>query len=121
MDMERLIKYSREYLDIKKPIRIEIKNRIYKNSAGVHWVDRLDNGKIKCHIIKVSLNQISEDRNMNTVIAHEFVHAWQAEHKPFKKIAHNNTFQNKAKDFQRYLHRIGFDIQPLYRKGVDVV
>jgi hypothetical protein len=116
--MHKLFDTCRVFLDIKKPIHFEFRERIYKNCAGVHWTNTKGDKIIK-HIIKISYNQLNEERNFETVLAHEFVHAWQAEYKPFKKVAHNKTFVNRAKELETFLSIQGFKVKDIFNPDID--
>lgn len=118
--MIKLIQACTELLEIKSPVRIEFRDRIYKNSAGVHWAMVTDKNKVKYHVIKASLPQIADSmRNLETIIAHEFVHAWQAEYKPIKKKMHTITFARKAQYLQHSLKKLGFKLNPIYMPDHD--
>jgi hypothetical protein len=115
-----IIDACKSYLKIKHPVTIIFKDRIWKNSLGVHWAEVKDNA-IKCHIIKLSLKQLPDDtRNINTVLAHEFVHAWQAEYRPIRKKVHNPSFIKKAKDLQGFLGYMGYPVTDLYLPDTDI-
>ena len=118
--MYKLFETCKVFLGIQKPIHFELRARIYKNSAGVHWANKKGDTILK-HVIKISYNQITDERNFETVLAHEFVHAWQAEYKPFKKIAHNKTFANKAMELETFLLGEGFDVKDIFRADLDTV
>jgi hypothetical protein len=117
--MFELFETCRVFLNIEKPIHLDIRPRIWKGSAGVHWVMLFDNKKIKNHVIKISYNGLCEERDFNTVLAHEFVHAWQMEHKPWKKNAHNKTFANKAKELETFLIGEGFKVKDIFNPDID--
>ncbi len=118
--MLELITYCKAYLNISKPVRIELKDRIYRNYTGVSWTNYASDGSIKCHVIKVSLKRLFDDaRGMNEIIAHEFVHVWQAEHKPIKKKYHTPSYIKKANSLRKFLNSSGFNIGQLYYPNVD--
>ena len=118
--MFELITYCKAYLNISKPVKIELKDRIYKNYTGVSWANYASDGSIKSHVIKVSLKRLFDDaRTMNEIIAHEFVHIWQFEHRPIKKKYHTPSYIKKAADLQRFLKSSGFNIGQLYYPDVD--
>lgn len=117
--MLELITACKTYLKLKYPVRIEFKDRIWKNNLGVHWAV-YSGDKIKCHIINLSLNQLLNDtRGVNEVLAHEFVHAWQAEYKPVRKKFHTPSFVKKAKELQGFLNYMGIRVNDLYLPDVD--
>ena len=82
-----------ELLKLKKPYKIVLKSTIGKNAAEYFGMYR-KNG-LCGHTIRISVNNLASDsRCINTLIVHEFIHAWQEEvgltevHGPyFKKMA----------------------------------
>jgi len=117
--MFELITVCKTYLKLKYPVRIEFKNKIWKNCLGVHWTE-CSGDKIKCHIIKLSLNQLTYDiRGVNEVLAHEFVHAWQAEYRPIRKKYHTPSFAKKAKELQEFLNHMGIEVNDIYLPDID--
>lgn len=120
--MDKLFQYCIYFLSINAPVRFEFRQRIWKGNAGVHWATIKDNGKIKEHIIKVSSLQMyngDNGRDFNSVVAHEFVHAWQAEYKPWKKKSHNKDFVDMAGKLQKFLVNMDVEIGDIYIKEYD--
>ena len=119
--MTDLFQYCIFFLGLNSPVRFEYREKIWKGNTGVHWALIYDTGEVKEHIIKASsLHMVSNDnRSFESVLAHEFVHAWQAEYKRWKKKSHNKDFQNMAKKLQEFLTEEGFDIQDIYLPEVD--
>ena len=117
--MLELFDTCRSFLKIKKPVEFTLKPRIYRNCTGVHWAEVKD-GKVLKHIIRISYSRLAEDlRQFNTVLAHEFVHAWQAEYRPIRKKAHNKSFVKKALELEKYLIAMEFDVKDLYIPNID--
>lgn len=115
--MDKLYQYCVFFLGINAPIRFEYREKIWKGAAGVHWAMVYGNGKIKYHVIKISsslANSSDTCRYFDSVLAHEFVHAWQAEYKPWKKKSHNKYFQDMAMKLEKFLNSEGFDIKGIY-------
>lgn len=109
--MENLIKECIEILGITKPVDIRLKTRLprkYKDTRAIHYTWIEDNGDILRHVIQVAM--IEDDRNLETIIAHEFIHAWQAEYKPKDRV-HGKGFQNVALTLLGYLVSKGYNIQ----------
>jgi hypothetical protein len=118
--MLNFINACKEILKIQNPVEIVLRDRIYKGYLGVHWIEVKDSGKIKCHIIKISLKGLEKDyRDFQTILAHEFIHAWQAEYKPFKKIAHNPTFRRMSKFLENELADRGYVVSGIYLPKTD--
>lgn len=118
--MEHMIALLTEFLDLKKPIDIRLKTKLpheFKNTRAIHysWVQ---GSKVLRHVIQIRLTE--DGRNLETIIAHEMIHAWQAEHKP-KSKEHGKCFQDTALHVLGYLKAEGFNIQDdIYCHGLDV-
>lgn len=118
--MDKLIHACIAYLEIKRPVDIRFVTRLkYKDWHACHTT--LNKGdKILKHVIKVSLAAtFGSRRDADTVIAHEFVHAWQAEYAP-KSAMHGKVFADKAFELRAKLIEDGFDIaEDIYDAEVD--
>lgn len=118
--MDKLIHACIAYLEIKRPIDIRFVTRLkYKGWHAYHTT--LNKGdKILKHVIKVSLAATFDSRrDVDTVIAHEFVHAWQAEYAP-KSAMHGKVFAEKAFELRARLITDGFDIgEDIYDAEID--
>lgn len=114
--MENLFNLCKKYLKITKPVVIKMSDLYLKYRAThTYWVNT--KGDIKRHVINIAICE--DGRNINTIIAHEFVHAWQAEHNP-KSETHGKEFAKKARLLRKYLNRRGFDIQSeIFDKSID--
>jgi hypothetical protein len=119
--MFELFETCRVFLNIEKPIHLDIRPKIWKDAAGAHWGMVFPDKKIKNHVIKICYNGLCEDRSFNTVLAHEFVHAWQMENKPWRKKAHTKTFIDKAKELETFLIGEGFKVKDIYNPELDKV
>lgn len=118
--MDKLIHACVAYLEIQRPIDIRFVTRLkYKGWHAYHTT--LNKGdKILKHVIKVSLAATFDSRrDVDTVIAHEFVHAWQAEYAP-KSAMHGKVFAEKAFELRARLITDGFDIgEDIYDAEID--
>ncbi len=71
------------------------------------------------HRITINIATAQEWReDVLSVIAHEFVHAWQTEKHP-KSKEHGRTFQRKATQLRAALKILGFNLAPLYLPDTD--
>lgn len=114
------INACKEILKIQNPVEIILRDKIYKGYLGVHWTEVKDSGKIKCHVIKISLKKLENDiRGMQTILAHEFIHAWQAEYKPIKKKAHTPTFKRMSEFLETELAKKGFAVSNTFVPDID--
>lgn len=69
-----------EVLKLKKPVDLQFRFCQSSDYDAEYWPKMRGNGKIKRHIIRfyVCADQ-SFERPFNTLLAHELIHAWQAE------------------------------------------
>lgn len=120
--MHKFVNTIIEFLEIKKPYRLIFKPTIKPKKALATHMAMSVSGKHIRHDINLSLSMFAnpdETRTMESIIAHEFVHAWQAEYRPNSAV-HGRVFQNKAKELEDYLVSKGFAVSALYMKGIDV-
>lgn len=89
-----------DYLGLQKPYKIELKSKGNKSATAKYWALYSNKGKgdLHSHWIRVYLSNIAtpRERDLNTIIAHELIHAWQEE-KGYTDI-HGTSFQMKAAD-----------------------
>lgn len=104
-------------LGLDCPVTVKLMNgRTFKDrDAGVTCGLYEWNGSK--HIIKTVLE--SNRGGWRELIAHEFAHAWIYENHP-KAADHGRTFQRTAAALRRALRDWGYNVGPLYRKGIDV-
>ena len=111
--MENLIADTIRFLHLQKPYKIVIKPKL-KGGNRAEYYGMYRKGKLVSHLIRVSVSGLDEDiRDFNTLIVHEFIHAWQEE-KGITEI-HGLEFQDKAKELGRVL-----GMKNIYLKGIDV-
>ena len=113
-----------DILKIQKPVEIRIFQRVKKKPhcdfAG--WYEtRFSRGKIIKHVIFVNLVQVlNSEFDLYGVIAHEFIHVHQMEHKRLEEgNYHGEYFQKVADVLEHYLTNTGFDTGPLYSPLTD--
>jgi hypothetical protein len=116
--MNKVIKICVEFLNIKRPYQVVLQTSL-KNSDwfAYHTASIDDNGKILKHIIKITMQDIDK-YDLNTIIAHEFIHAWQLENGITGKM-HGKRFQNMAEELQDELESYGYILDPIYREDID--
>lgn len=101
-----------EYLEIKRPYEIQIKRRNKKNCCADYRAIYTKKRALS-HMIRVYMGSLdSNDRNLETLIAHELIHAWQEE-KGLKEI-HGPFFIRMAK-----LMSIEFNLPEIYLQDTD--
>ena len=109
-----------EILELKVGYTITLQNKIMSGSRAEYCSEHSDSGRLRKHCIVIATKGIEDDaRNLETLIAHEFIHAWQAEYKPNSAV-HGKVFQRKAEYLYDALMGAGIEnISPLYIKSVD--
>lgn len=110
MYIEKLIAHCIKYLEIKANVEVKFRTKFPRNMKGTRayhnaWVR---NNKVIRHVIQLLM--IEDARDAETVIAHEFVHAWQDEYAP-KSAVHGVKFQVMATRLREYLNENGFNIK----------
>lgn len=110
--MRDIIIASVHYMNIQKPFKIILRNKLKGNAMGLHY-QLMRKNKLIGHRIEVSLDTDNDLRDCDTLIMHEFIHAWQAENGYLDH--HGASFQSMAKQLQKR-----FGIMNLYIPGVDV-
>ena len=108
--MTRLYDFIK-YLGLKKPVNLRIitrKNRWADAEYEPEYSDKT--GKLKEHKITVYFKDNSRD--LDTLIAHELIHAWQEEHK--KQETHGEYFIKYARKMEN-----DFNLKEIYIEGVD--
>lgn len=98
-------------LGLERPFDIQIKSRRHKSMDAAYWGLRTESGKLQSHLIRVYLGN-EESRSLDTLIAHELIHAWQEENK-LKEI-HGVTFRYWAEKLE-YI----FGLEGIYIPGTD--
>jgi hypothetical protein len=109
--MHDLIAKTIGFLNIQKPYKIVIKPKLKDNRGEYFAMYR--KGKLVSHLIRISLHNMQyELRSLDTLIVHEFIHAWQEE-KGITDI-HGPEFQTMAKFLGHHLK-----LESIYLKGTD--
>lgn len=109
--MHNLIAKTIGFLQLQKPYKIILKPSLKGNAAEYYAMFRKE--KLVSHLIRVSVNNLATDtRDLNTLIVHEFIHAWQEE-KGLTEI-HGYYFKKMAKILGRE-----FNMPNIYIKGTD--
>lgn len=109
--MKNLYDYI-NYLGLKKPVNLRIvtrKNRFADAEYEAEYSDKT--GKLKEHLITVYYKNNSRD--LDTLIAHELIHAWQEENK--KQETHGKYFKKYARKMEKQ-----FGLHEIYIDGVDL-
>lgn len=99
-----------DYLGLKKPITIRIVPKGNKLADAEYEAEYTEKGKLLEHIITVYTKGLQ--RNFETLIAHELIHAWQEENK--KSETHGPAFIKYARKMER-----DFGLCNIYDPEVD--
>lgn len=101
------------FLGLESPFRIELRSKQKKSMTAVYWAIYTDGGKGKLHshLIRVYLGN-QDSRDLDTLIAHELIHAWQEENK--HTDIHGKSFRKMARRMSKQ-----FDLPNIYLKKVD--
>ncbi len=102
-----------EYLGLKSPYKIEMVSKKNKNMAAGYWslYKNGGKGKLHCHVIRVYLGN-KDYRDLETLIAHEMIHAWQEENG--HEDIHGKSFKKMARKMSKE-----FDLPHIYIKASD--
>jgi hypothetical protein len=110
--MYNLIAKTIGFLEIQKPYKIVLKPTLKGNAAEYYAMMR--KGRLVSHLIRVSINNLKGDvRDLDTLLAHEFIHAWQQE---------NSINEIHGPEFRRMARKLGkhLNLDDIYIKGTDV-
>lgn len=96
MNINKLV----DYLRLEKPFQIQLKSRKNKNQDAAYWAIYQDggDGELSSHLIRIYLGN-NADRSVNSLIAHELIHAWQEEN--LIKEIHGQEFRTMSAQVSR--------------------
>ena len=114
-----LIDLTVEYLGLEKPYTIKLNSK-GKKSASAEYIAKYNRGgELVSHQITIYLgNQLEDTRDIETLIAHELIHALQEEEGIIE--IHGEYFIDIAGLLVMYLETAGIYIGNIYIAGVDV-
>ena len=114
-----LIDLTVEYLGLFKPYTIKLNSRGKKSASAEYRASYSRGGTLVSHQITIYLdNQPQDSRDIETLIAHELIHAYQEE-KGITEI-HGQDFIDVAGLLTMYLQTAGIYVGNIYIEGVDV-
>lgn len=100
-----------DYLGLELPVFVEFRT-IHKKAYDAYYMPKYSRkGNINGHIIKINL--INNDRDIDTLLAHEMVHAWQEENG--KTDTHGKSFIKMARKVEKT-----FSLKRVYDSEIDV-
>lgn len=106
------------YLGLEKPYDVKIRSHSKAGFAGAYWSKVTKNNKLHSHLIHIYVNNLDSPRGIEVLLAHEMIHAWQAENKKLiknKKKDHGEEFVKMAKKLGR-----AFELEGIYNKELDI-
>lgn len=99
-------------LELIKPVKIRFSKKSHK-AWDAEYSPKFDKwGELVCHHIKI-YNNGDRARDVDTLIAHELIHAWQAEND--KEDIHGKAFQKMARKIKKQFPQF----KDIYRKDLD--
>ena len=108
--MQNLNDYIK-FLGLTKPVVVRINSRSHKAWDG-YYIARYNNkGKLAEHRITVYLQD--QNRDFDTILAHELIHAWQEENG--ESEFHGKHFKRIAKKMEKH-----FNLTNVFIKGTDI-
>lgn len=114
-----LIDLTVEYLGLEKPYTIKLNSKGKKSASAEYRASYNRGGELVSHQITIYLgNQLEDIRDIETLIAHELIHALQEEEGIIE--IHGEYFIDIAGLLVMYLETAGIYIGNIYIAGVDV-
>jgi hypothetical protein len=108
-----------EYLGLEKPYTIKLNSKGKKSASAEYRASYNRGGELVSHQITIYLgNQDTDTRDIETLIAHELIHAYQEENN-IEEI-HGDDFQSIAEMLTMYLQTAGIYVGNIYVADVDV-
>lgn len=99
-----------QYLKLKRPVQLTVIDRPHNAADAEYETEYYENGKIHLHLITIWNNP--QSRDFNTLVAHELIHAWQAENN--KDEIHGKYFVKLARQMEAK-----FNLREVYLPGID--
>jgi len=114
-----LIDLTVEYLGLEKPYTIKLNSKSKKSASAEYIAKYNRGGELVSHQITIYLgNQHTDTRDIETLIAHELIHAYQEE-AGIEEI-HGDDFIDIAELLSDYLQTVGIYVGNIYIAGTDV-
>ena len=114
--MNPIIEYGYGWLRLTKPYLIQIQNKDCKAGVAAYYLTRKHWHKIVVYMPALARSNYE----LNSVILHEFCHAWQDENGHGKKEYHGKDFQFIAKGLEKAVNRrFKMKLQHLYSPKTD--
>lgn len=106
----KTLKHYKAFLDLHMPVALHIKTRTGKDCDAYYMPRYNSKGKLKQHDITIYTENC--EREFNTLLAHELIHAKQEE------LEYADTH---GPSFRKYARKLAkeFNLKKIYRKTVD--
>lgn len=121
MNLYILIRDCLGYMALLRKFEIILKDKVKKTYTAKYEALYNDRGELVKHLITVYVGNLFKnpgERNIETLIAHELVHAWQEE--TGAEDTHGDSFVQMAGQLQDYLLAAGHNIGPIYDPETDL-
>lgn len=114
-----LIDLTVKFISLEKPYTIKLNSKGKRSASAEYRASYNRGGELVSHQITIYLgNQPQDTRDIETLVAHELIHAWQEE-KGITEI-HGQDFIDVAELVSRHLEYAGIAVSSIYIAGVDV-
>lgn len=107
MNIQKLI----NFLELKNPVEIQIRSKKRKKMEAGYWGLYAEDGELKSHLIRIY--GFDTSRPLETLIAHELIHAWQEEN--YIDEVHGPEFIETAREIED-----NFGIRDIYIPELDL-
>ena len=114
-----LIDLTVKFISLEKPYTIKLNSKGKRSASAEYRASYNRGGELVSHQITIYLgNQPQDTRDIETLVAHELIHAWQEE-KGITEI-HGQDFIDVAELVSRHLEYAGIAVSNIYIEGTDV-
>ena len=108
--MKNLYEYIK-FLGLKKPVNLRIITKKNKWADAEYEPEYTDKGKLREHLITIYYRD--NTRDLDVLIAHELIHAWQEENKA--QETHGKYFIKYARKMEKH-----FGLSEVYIPNIDL-
>ena len=118
--MQSVIQHCVSIMNLKKPYKVSLVSKMRDKVCAFYTASYSAKGILLRHNIKVNMQTVTEGyRTLNSLIVHEFIHAWQEEHNITE--FHGKDFERMAKILEIFFQSNGYtDVTDVFIKGTDI-
>ena len=114
-----LIDLTVKFISLEKPYTIKLNSKGKRSASAEYRASYNRGGELVSHQITIYLgNQPQDTRDIETLVAHELIHAFQEEHNIIE--IHGDDFIDVAGLLSMYLETAGIYVGNIYIEGTDV-